>query len=564
MTDIGNLDSQLTSLVIHWVTMGSVTYYRTRHANGVRPLVCTLVLLAAINATAALADGDGSSDVPDEGAGAIPLSPAEFAKLPKTPTYRAYLPERVDLSAKFPKPGTQGKIGSCTAWAVGYAARAYYSDAAEGRNLGDAANIPSPSYIYGAIIKDPKNCDSGSKIVDALELLRNHGAASLRSMAYSTKSCATPTPAQRAQQHDFKIAGWIAVDYTHVDQLKGELAKGHPVTISLRDTKSFQKLHGSDVYRVTDSPEVGFHAVTLLGYDEQKQAFRLINSWSPRWGDHGFGWIAYSAIGTEVREAYVMRPMAPVLDPPEPIAIVAKPPIPGPIKADLPSPAPDATILPGSCSKLSVLVSGMGGRGGARVSGFIDSKARLAQLQPKSDISQVQERPWPQCEVLQTLATELTQPNRPVVEVRAEHDLAKGGTLLKFTVKTPPYPSFLHVAYLQADGSVVNLVQPSSMALHAYPANSTVVLGDPATGGPTFHVAEPYGREMLVVTASRSPLFDTPLPDAQNARDFLTDLRAALVARPDQASPTRLVTAGFDSVITSAKGIVSMPPPSGF
>ncbi len=526
---------------------------------GALRFVVAAVLIGSSHVGAALAED--TKDFADEGTGAIPLSPAEFAKLPKTATYRAYLPARVDLSARFPKPGNQGHVGSCTAWAVGYAARAYYSDAAEGRNVSDTANIPSPSYIYGAIIKDPKDCISGSKIVDALDLLKKEGAASLKTFGYSQKSCAVPSPARRAQANDFKIAGWIAVDYTHVDQVKGELAKGHPVILSLRDTKAFHRLHGSDIYRVTESPEVGFHAITLVGYDEQKQAFRLINSWSPRWGDHGFGWIDYAAISTEVREAYVMRPMAPVPDPPAPVVVVKPPAPPEQIKVNPPAPAPVAVVLPGGCSKLNVLVSGMGV--GARVSGYTDSKKRLTQLQPKVDISQVQERPWPQCEVLQTLGDSLSKADRPTVEVRSEDDPVKGGVLLKFVVRTPSFPSFLHIAYLEADGSVINLVQPSNMTLHAYPPNSTVVLGDPTDGGASFHVSQPYGHEMLVVTASRSPLFDAPLPDTQNARDFLTELRKALIARPDAGSPDRVITAGFDSVITSDKGIISVPAPAG-
>ena len=58
--------------------------------------------------------------------GALPEDPAALAKRPQTRTFRAFLPERVDLGHRFPPAGHQGKQGSCVGWAVGYAARSYY------------------------------------------------------------------------------------------------------------------------------------------------------------------------------------------------------------------------------------------------------------------------------------------------------------------------------------------------------------------------------------------------------------------------------------------------------
>ena len=36
----------------------------------------------------------------------------------------------------------------------------------------------------------------------------------------------------------------------------------------------------------------GRHAVSIIGYDDKKQAFRMVNSWGENWGDHGFLWLA--------------------------------------------------------------------------------------------------------------------------------------------------------------------------------------------------------------------------------------------------------------------------------
>ena len=60
-----------------------------------------------------------------------------FQSYPSVPRYRAFLPVKADLSFAMPRPGAQGKQGSCTAWAVGYAMRTM-----TGANIG-------PSFLAG-------------------------------------------------------------------------------------------------------------------------------------------------------------------------------------------------------------------------------------------------------------------------------------------------------------------------------------------------------------------------------------------------------------------------------
>jgi hypothetical protein len=44
----------------------------------------------------------------------------------------------------------------------------------------------------------------------------------------------------------------------------------------------------------------------LVGYDDAKRAFRLINSWGRSWGADGYGWIDYDHFRRVTREAYIM------------------------------------------------------------------------------------------------------------------------------------------------------------------------------------------------------------------------------------------------------------------
>jgi hypothetical protein len=295
---------------------------------------CAWVAVALTVGTAlpVFAQGAADDDLLTRGQGLILDTEDDVANVPHAPEYRAYLPDWVDLSDWFPTPGDQGKQNSCVGWSVGYAARAYYVNKVEGRNLGDLANIPSPAYIYDSIKERGQQCLSYSKISDALNLLMR-GAASLKQVPYSEDFCPRPSNVVRSQASDFRIANWLLVDIRRLDQIKGALAYGHPVIIGLRTTEGFFRLKRGETYRHPDQ-FLGYHAVTLVGYDERQQAFKLINSWGQRWGDDGFAWIDYETLRAEARQGYVMR------------IAVAPSPAPSPAPAPVVRPTPSPTLKP--------------------------------------------------------------------------------------------------------------------------------------------------------------------------------------------------------------------------
>lgn len=44
---------------------------------------------------------------------------------------------------------------------------------------------------------------------------------------------------------------------------------------------------------ITYTNNDGGHAMCMVGYDDSKKSFRVVNSWGKNWGDKGFGWISY-------------------------------------------------------------------------------------------------------------------------------------------------------------------------------------------------------------------------------------------------------------------------------
>lgn len=521
-----------------------------------RRILCGLGAVAALALVAVPATAQQSFS---RGFGAAPSDPEKVRSLTGTPEFRSFLPEVVDLSAYFPVPGDQGMQGSCTAWSTGYAARAYYAAAVEQRRITQPQSIPSPAFIYNQIVADPQDCGSGSAITLALEVLKQYGSLSLADYPYIGDRCDYPSEADLARGTDFRIRDYQIVDHTRLDQVKGELSDGNPVIIRIVPDEAFDYLYDQPkaVWRSPPLPENSFgHAITLVGYNEAKQTFKFINSWGPEWSDGGYGRMDYQTFLNRTTEAFVMRlpedaPTVPVADLDPEDAPAPEEPIEHeePVQPADPTPKEEVDFSGLQCAKVQISK-----RGGLRVAeGFVSTPADLdmvtSELAGEVDEVNVKLAPWPQCEALMTLEAQLAETDVPRIEVTGTE--LRAGEVFGITVETPDFDGYVHVAYVQADGTVVNLQQVDADNLSTIAANSRLMFGDGEDGRDKFEVSGPYGDEMLLVISSRSPLFSEPRPQTETERNFLTALREAILTRPDKKSPERFISAAYLPIHTS-------------
>ena len=63
------------------------------------------------------------------------------------------------------------------------------------------------------------------------------------------------------------------------------------------------------MYDNDDGDSRGYHAVVIVGYDDQRSAFKIANSWGTEWGIGGYGWIDYDASDTLIVSSYVTQDM---------------------------------------------------------------------------------------------------------------------------------------------------------------------------------------------------------------------------------------------------------------
>jgi len=150
--------------------------------------------------------------------------------------FRAFLPPFKDLSASFPPPGDQGRQDSCVAWSLGYALRGYYYRQRMQSRTNDPGSLLSPAFIYNQVVKTP-DCSGGSKLKDALDLMRTEGIPTLAEFPYDERSCVRkPNDDIKRRAAANTIAAYRSFGRPgeiRPDDVKGSLLAGTPIAIGM-------------------------------------------------------------------------------------------------------------------------------------------------------------------------------------------------------------------------------------------------------------------------------------------------------------------------------------------
>jgi hypothetical protein len=271
--------------------------------------------------------------------GAIPTSRERLSSIPvvRPPLGGEKLPEAIDLSGNFPPPtyNGQGNQNSCVAWAIAYALKSY--------DLHQMTKVPyqtstgqissravfSPAFIYNQI---NNGRDGGSNIIDALNVLTNQGAALWSDMPYSDRDYSTAPSAvavRRASQ--YRIIDWRQINVQDTSEVKAHLNAGFPIVVAFRVDSALRNLPRGRMWSTFADPQLGYHAVTLVGYNNRVGAFKFMNSWGSTWSDGGFGWVSYALFQNVVMEGYIVRDRPPSLIADD-TAPATAPPTPAPIR----------------------------------------------------------------------------------------------------------------------------------------------------------------------------------------------------------------------------------------
>ncbi len=219
-------------------------------------------------------------------------------------------PRGVDLSPMFPVPGDQGMIGSCGPWSVAYAAKTYLEHIEHGWDQNDPANQFSPSFLYNLV---NGGRDVGSSFTDLFSVLLTRGVATLETMPYTTDLNRQPSRDAFREATEFRARSYYRLEVDQHEAIRVNLAAGNPVLFGMNVNRQFMNYQGG-VFRDERAANLGGHAMCLVGYDDDRNAYKLINSWGTRWGEEGFAWIDYDTFERLTNEVWILEDRVATVD----------------------------------------------------------------------------------------------------------------------------------------------------------------------------------------------------------------------------------------------------------
>ena len=139
--------------------------------------------------------------------------------------------------------------------------------------------------------------DSGADATDGLEVFKDNGVCSEATYPYMIQNFNNDPPPNcdiEAQQH--KIYSFESVLF---ENLQAVIAEGFPVIVAIEIFTAFES---DEVARtgvvnmpVLDTEQsLGYHEVTIIGYNDVAQRFTLVNSWGVAWGASGYFTLPYA------------------------------------------------------------------------------------------------------------------------------------------------------------------------------------------------------------------------------------------------------------------------------
>jgi C1A family cysteine protease len=204
-------------------------------------------------------------------------------------------PSSFDLKAKIPFIYDQGDLGSCTANAICMCLLIEKGI--------PSTFLPSRLYLYYKerylefLNSQQSMTDSGADATDGLEVFKDNGVCSEATYPYMIQNFNNDPPPNcdiEAQQH--KIYSFESVLF---ENLQAVIAEGFPVIVAIEIFTAFES---DEVARtgvvnmpVLDTEQsLGYHEVTIIGYNDVAQRFTLVNSWGVAWGASGYFTLPYA------------------------------------------------------------------------------------------------------------------------------------------------------------------------------------------------------------------------------------------------------------------------------
>ena len=227
---------------------------------------------------------------PSFATGVVRLSPEEYQKVPlaKFPaTGDNELPN--EFSLNYPKENipNQKEMGLCVAFSL--ASSLYHQLMHEKLHVSysDRSMYPSPAFIYNQA--KYSDCETGTIVVKAIELLEDKGVCYEKDMPYDPTDCwRQPTKEQLEKAKRFRIKGFSRVDLTPTAFARA-LTLGYPIIVTAEVSEGFREafFNKGEIWRPSESGPKGksYHCFNIIGYQKDASTGKFILQGYNSWGD---------------------------------------------------------------------------------------------------------------------------------------------------------------------------------------------------------------------------------------------------------------------------------------
>ena len=209
---------------------------------------------------------------------------------------RTDLPVRFDWRDKdgfsylAPMLSEQGDCGACVAFAAASTIEAQYTIACDSWQ---SPFVLSRQHLFSCGGGD---CASGWKLSQAVDFVVNTGLTDQPCFPYQASNGQNASCEEACQDISDRMFEDITYQrptrgFINIEAIKEALLEG-PL---LANMILFEDLeyYSSGVYRHVSGRQLGGHAITLVGWDNDDRAWIARNSWGPDWGEDGYFRVAW-------------------------------------------------------------------------------------------------------------------------------------------------------------------------------------------------------------------------------------------------------------------------------
>jgi len=225
--------------------------------------------------------------------------------------------QSISLKPYAPEVGNQGTDKACVAYAVSFAMTIQKAITEKVRQFSEFDNKEfSPYFIYNQL--NNGDCNGLLSLIDAADFVKEKGNILSLDFGKNEKNCKVrPTPMQLKEAKQNRINGYTLLfrkessNRQKITAVKAALTKQIPVVLSMNIRKNFFHLKGG-IYWWPDligsnQTLAGRHSLIIIGYDDERQAFELMNSMGKKWGINGFAWIKYDKFLQQANYAVCLK-----------------------------------------------------------------------------------------------------------------------------------------------------------------------------------------------------------------------------------------------------------------